>query len=819
MLDRLARSLGERGPALVRTFGVSGLYTDWTSNFVRRATERNVRNYSGYVDGAVAGMRALEGVIWLAAEQPVEELTPESFVSEFVGGEVRWRARSAIERLLAGDFDIFLRPRPGGEWTELDGVRLPRRRPDLVEVTELQRPNLRLLTSRSSVHGDIAPPGTGLIVVEPSGATQPRGPIGWETPIVVELGEVGERLEGEFGRSLVTPAIVHFGYEDIDLLGVEGTGGVGRQVRALQLGDELTPGEARALTQAQKQWHAWGQGIVTASTVPNLVEQALSSLADLPVTARRGAEDVLESFADVGPTGPLPAAFAAEAAQEIRTALEDQLGTLEAERPPPKTPRRKKKTGDRELRKLALEVRGALSDAEPLLVLVKLALPASVRSQYESQPFKVKLRSPMVIELAVSGFEVIGNSSEELRIERGVESPTYAFKLKVLDVPHHSVVIRAVQDRKVLQQLEITTFPDSLEADIIDVTEPSVDLRVRIDENGVVTFWDSEGRQVRCGGRLKSDAASRDRLDKLGREIDAKSSSWDDERFERDLVELGQLACMELPDELVDALSKRTGLSVHIHHPEQVDFPFELALLSVGDSEVFLGEAHPVTRWIDECVGTAIHPDQRSVSRAAVATIPRVREVAEPGYSSLEDRLRELCEVEPFEAMGLVEQEVLRTDRFQILDVVSHLQTSAVGEGLELTGGLLRVASFRKPQSVFCSNAALVFLNACSSGGGVPGPFGIHTYAKPLLKFGVGAVVASTLPVNVKVAVSMSRHIYEGLASGSGLGQALLDARLATIEDEGTGKDRGTRRLTALAYCAFGHPDMTITLCGRFLRL
>jgi len=91
MLDRLARSLGERGPALVRTFGVSGLYTDWTSNFVRRATERNVRNYSGYVDGAAAGMRALEGVIWLAAEQPAEELTPERIVSEFC----RWRGTFA----------------------------------------------------------------------------------------------------------------------------------------------------------------------------------------------------------------------------------------------------------------------------------------------------------------------------------------------------------------------------------------------------------------------------------------------------------------------------------------------------------------------------------------------------------------------------------------------------------------------------------------------------------------------------------------------------------------------------------------------------
>ena len=97
----------------------------------------------------------------------------------------------------------------------------------------------------------------------------------------------------------------------------------------------------------------------------------------------------------------------------------------------------------------------------------------------------------------------------------------------------------------------------------------------------------------------------------------------------------------------------------------------------------------------------------------------------------LKEYLEGLCEVEPFDSMKAIDRDVLRTDRFQVLDVVAHLANSANGTGLALEDGLLRVSSFGEPQKVFCSGAALLFLNACSAGGGVTGPFQAFTLPPP----------------------------------------------------------------------------------------
>jgi hypothetical protein len=369
-------------------------------------------------------------------------------------------------------------------------------------------------------------------------------------------------------------------------------------------------------------------------------------------------------------------------------------------------------------------------------------------------------------------------------------------------------VVYAVQNGDVLGQVPITTFPDSLSVELAPVSGPPADLRITVDANGQVTFWDRDtGGTIRCAGRLTTAAGSRERLDKLVQDIDANTATWDDRRLQREILELGESARGELPQELLTAMSQRPGLTVHIVHPDQLDFPFELALLFLEDKEVFVGEVHAVTRWIDATVGRGVNAEERLVRHAALATADRVREGAPKGYESLQSSLSEHCAIKDFYSLNRLDTDVLRTTSYQLLDVVAHL---ADGSGLALKDGQLRVTSFREPQRAFCAGAALVFLNACSTSGSLSGPFNPQSYPERLLGKGVGALIASTIPVNVKVAVNLARYVYEALSSGTALGRALLDARVKTIEDETTGTRAGTRRLTALAYCAFGHPEMTL---------
>ena len=190
---------------------------------------------------------------------------------------------------------------------------------------------------------------------------------------------------------------------------------------------------------------------------------------------------------------------------------------------------------------------------------------------------------------------------------------------------------------------------------------------------------------------------------------------------------------------------------------------------------------------IEVCNARGVRAEERLVRQAAMATVPKVRDLALTPYGALKSYLDGRCGVKEFTSMDRIDSEVLLTERFQLLDVLTHLSTSDLGTGLELDGGELRPTSFREPHKAFCSSAALVFLNACSAAADVPGIFGDQCYPERLLEDGVGAVVASTLPVNVKVAVAMAHHFYEALVAGSGLGAALLDARVQTIADEQTG--------------------------------
>ena len=806
-LDLLATALGEREGDVKQTFGTPSFYSDWTSSFVQRAKSRQIGDYRAYCAGAVAGVNALNAAISSAVHES-EDPTPDLFVRDYVGFDVGPSTRTAIEHLLSGEIDVLLRPKPGSDWTEVNGIRLPRRRPVIVRLTELDNPELVVIAGDEPDEDFDEDAGAGRLLVDFYQDEGSPGSGRSAFPIVVETGASSEQVRRMLGASKLTAGLVRLGYDDVDIFGAERIAAGVTAVRALQIGAEVPPAEVRAVTAAQDRLFVQRRhGVIPMDAVAGIVEQARASMTGLGAQEHVGAEDILFGFTASGRAVPVPTALAAESAGVFGSALSAQIGALGSRPGTPRTP--PAELEHLELRRLAVDVHGDLSRPEDdFLVLVKLAMPSYTGSSYLSAEFDVELWSPVTIEIAVVGFEVIGDASFSLTIEPGAESPWYAFKLRVLPDLAHSLVVYAVQRGDVLGQVPITTFPHSLSVELPGVFGPPADLRVTVSANGQVTFWDRDtGRTVRCAGTLTTAAGSRQRLNKLVQDIDANTASWDDKRLQREILELGDSASSELPQELLTAMSQRPGLTVHIMHPDKLDFPFELALLTLGSKEVFVGEVHAITRWIDATVGRGVSAEERLVRHAALATAEPVRERAPEGYELLKSSLREHCAIEDFDSLDRLDTDVLRTTSYQLLDVVAHL---AADSGLELKDGLLRVTSFRKPQGAFCSGAALVFLNACSVSGSLSGPFNPQSYPERLLGKGVGALIASTIPVNVKVAVSLARHFYEGLGSGTALGRALLDARVKTIEDETTGTKAGTRRLTALAYCAFGHPEMTL---------
>ena len=106
-----------------------------------------------------------------------------------------------------------------------------------------------------------------------------------------------------------------------------------------------------------------------------------------------------------------------------------------------------------------------------------------------SEVFDVDVRSPVTIELAVRGFEVLGKTTEEMRIEVGAESPSYAFRLRVLPTNEHLVVVHALQHGMVLAQIRIDTFRNR-EVPLYSCPSDARRLRVRIDAKGAVTLWE-----------------------------------------------------------------------------------------------------------------------------------------------------------------------------------------------------------------------------------------------------------------------------------------------------------------------------------------
>jgi hypothetical protein len=95
----------------------------------------------------------------------------------------------------------------------------------------------------------------------------------------------------------------------------------------------------------------------------------------------------------------------------------------------------------------------------------------------------------------------------------------------------------------------------------------------------------------------------------------------------------------------------------------------------------------------------------------------------------------------------------------------------------------------------------LVFLNACQVGRGGMSLTGIGGWARRFMEAGAGAFIGTYWSVYDTPAFEFAKRLYEELLKGSGIGNAVRDARLA-IRDQGDP--------TWLAYTVFGDPSAAV---------
>ena len=83
-------------------------------------------------------------------------------------------------------------------------------------------------------------------------------------------------------------------------------------------------------------------------------------------------------------------------------------------------------------------------------------------------------------------------------------------------------------------------------------------------------------------------------------------------------------------------------------------------------------------------------------------------------------------------------------------------------------------------------NATLVTLSACDTSAGTDqGQDGVASLVRPFVAAGARAVVANLWTADDHFSANLMRHLYEGLAAGSDVGEALRQAKLKMIESFG----------------------------------
>jgi hypothetical protein len=222
-----------------------------------------------------------------------------------------------------------------------------------------------------------------------------------------------------------------------------------------------------------------------------------------------------------------------------------------------------------------------------------------------------------------------------------------------------------------------------------------------------------------------------------------------------------------------------------------------------GTEPGFLVQLCPVTRWV---MGSQW---KQALSLAnPTFVVPTFVVPAEP---SAQDREVELIA----EKLHSTNPKTLR-ERKNVLDAMArpkftclhfachNTYTANGGSQIAFTDGSLCPSDFerQKARQPLGDKAALVFLNACRTQGSVAVYTGFEDWAKMFLDLGATAVIGTSWAIRSSTARSFAEDVYENLAAGRTLGEAMEAARLIARERVGDS--------SWLAYTVYGDPTARV---------
>jgi hypothetical protein len=230
-----------------------------------------------------------------------------------------------------------------------------------------------------------------------------------------------------------------------------------------------------------------------------------------------------------------------------------------------------------------------------------------------------------------------------------------------------------------------------------------------------------------------------------------------------------------------------TPLEIVIESQELTSWPWEYAFDPTTRTFV-CQEVHPVTRGILAMGLTAPLRPQRSARRILAVLGVRDRELAvEEELKWIRDRMPQgTFELEAVRATSNVELDrILNRQQFDVLHFIGHAgvdPNSGLGY-LELSddrNSQTRLSADQLAQALARRRPRLVFMNACRTGAGAadmePSRSSI---AAVLLHHGIPAVIATQFYLPDATAHMLSSSVYESLANGNSVADALRDGRRA----------------------------------------
>jgi hypothetical protein len=420
----------------------------------------------------------------------------------------------------------------------------------------------------------------------------------------------------------------------------------------------------------------------------------------------------------------------------------------------------------------------------------------------------------LTIDIFCDGFAPTSPSIGEVRAPFDGSSAHVSFELAVLVAPTHSVGLTVRDGTRTLARLVIDDFFREPSTTVDFAPEPDIDVTVIVEPEGMVRLFASA--EDKYGTLLpepiKTSLESQTIVASLVEAIQQSTSGVTDEPIRR----LGYDVREAMPARLVAVLQDSDApLGVLIEHAPEFTFPFEWAMLeTAGGKEQFLGEAHRVTR--------CLVPRKPLQSKLSIYGGASVRESDAADHlpnplRNLQKTINELCHPHTeISSVADLRQQILRDGRFQLIDFLAHVQRERF-EGFVLSDGVFPAhRAFLPEEKRFAENGALVVLNGCTSAGPAPGLFDATSYPKRFLDAGATGVVGTLAPVDRRGAATVARALYDQLASGAHLGEALRRCR---HEVRATAKRlrpelRIRYEIAALSYCAYGHGELSVEFVG-----